>query len=310
MLPVRTKSQWPTWQELGWVTLIAVAMSLLDTAHTFFKYSAVGDALPWKYILVRIQMLWLIYPFLIPPIFVLARRFRMDREGYRNAFIHLAASFVFGYLHVTATGLVISSTGLAYPAVSPIEQQHFSSAFGPEVLRVMRVYFPFDLIVYWAIVGVVYAFHYYSESQQREMIALQLQASLTRARLQALRSQLNPHFLFNTLNTISVLAMKGDRDGVAEVLERLSILLRLCLDETRPQQVPLASELEFAEGYLEIQRIRFADRLTIRRHISPDTLNALVPCMIDPTASSRERDKARCRCQMRSKFNGHRGNSR
>jgi sensor histidine kinase YesM len=94
-----------------------------------------------------------------------------------------------------------------------------------------------------------------------------------------LRAQLNPHFLFNTLNAISVLAMKGDGAGVVHTLSLLSDLLRLTIDGL-PQEVSLAQELELTDRYLEIQRVRFPDRLVVDREIDPDIEDALVPSLV------------------------------
>jgi two-component system LytT family sensor kinase len=135
-------------------------------------------------------------------------------------------------------------------------------------------------LTYWTSVGAFYAFHYYQKARQQELTAVQLQASLTEARLQMLRCQLNPHFLFNTLNAMSVLVLKGEQETVMEMLVRLSDLLRMTLDETRPQKVPLEEELTLVDRYLAIQAVRFENRLTIERHVAPETAAALVPSMI------------------------------
>src|SRR5262249_36009629 len=129
--------------------------------------------------------------------------------------------------------------------------------------------------------------HYYSELHQRALAAeqlkttaAQLEASLTEARLRALRSQLNPHFLFNTLNAVSALALKGESRAVVRMLSKLSDLLRISLDEDRPQMIPLVKELEFTESYIEVQHLWFGDRVKVERIIPLETLNALVPTMI------------------------------
>jgi sensor histidine kinase YesM len=148
------------------------------------------------------------------------------------------------------------------------------------MLKFLTLYFAIDLLIYGAIVGLWYATHYARELRQRELAASQLQASLSEARLQALRAQLNPHFLFNTLNAISVLALKGEREPVAHTLSLLSDLLRLSLDTALPQEVPLARELQFVDRYLEIQRVRFPDRLRVERQIDDAALDGLVPSLI------------------------------
>ena len=134
--------------------------------------------------------------------------------------------------------------------------------------------------MYWGIVGGYYAIDYARELRRRELSATQLQASLTEARLRALRAQVNPHFLFNTLNAISVLAMKGDGQRVTQTLALLSDLLRLTIDGGLPQSVPLSHELELTDLYLEIQRVRFPDRLMVDRDIATDALDALVPSLL------------------------------
>src|SRR5205085_1761092 len=112
-----------------------------------------------------------------------------------------------------------------------------------------------------------------------EVEAAQLQRELVEARLDALRMQLNPHFLFNTLHAISAL-IHDNPDAADRVVARLSELLRLSLDQTKPQQVPLSEELPFLDRYLEIEQTRFAERLTIEKHIAPDAQQALVPYLI------------------------------
>jgi sensor histidine kinase YesM len=122
--------------------------------------------------------------------------------------------------------------------------------------------------------------------RERERVAAQLalkasrlEGSLTRANLESLRMQLNPHFLFNTLNAISVMALKGERHGVVRTLTLLSDLLRVSL-ENNAQVVPLRDEIAFLERYLEIEEIRFKDRLTVRMELSPATLDAEVPTLL------------------------------
>ncbi|MGH9935785.1 MAG: sensor histidine kinase, partial [Blastocatellia bacterium] len=117
------------------------------------------------------------------------------------------------------------------------------------------------------------------QAAQLELKAAQLEASLTQAQLDALRMQIHPHFLFNTLNTVSVL-MRNDAEAANRVLVRLSELLRLTLDKAGRHQAPLQEELEFLDLYLEIERTRFQDRLSVRTDIDPATLDALAPTLI------------------------------
>lgn len=133
--------------------------------------------------------------------------------------------------------------------------------------------------VYWVIVCAVHALTYYRRSQERERKALELSASLAQARLQALKMQLHPHFLFNTLNAIATLVHK-DAHAADDMIANLSNLLRLALDRSELQEVALRKELEFLDCYLEIEQMRLGDRLRVEKQIEPDVLNAQVPVMV------------------------------
>lgn len=115
--------------------------------------------------------------------------------------------------------------------------------------------------------------------RERERVTLQLETKLARAQLEALKIQLQPHFLFNTLNTISAL-LHRDAEAADRVLSRLGDLLRLSLQHSGKQEVMLRQELEFLERYLEIQQTRFQDRLTVRFDTDPEVLDALVPTLV------------------------------
>jgi len=132
---------------------------------------------------------------------------------------------------------------------------------------------------YAQVAAVGWAIHYQHESRQRSVRTSQLEARLAQAQLEVLRMQLQPHFLFNTLNAIAAL-MHRDIPGAERMLARLSDLLRHSLQNGAAQQVPLKEELAFLERYLDIERIRFQDRLTVERSIEPGTLDALVPNLV------------------------------
>lgn len=133
--------------------------------------------------------------------------------------------------------------------------------------------------VYWVIVCAVQALTYYRRSQERERKTLELSASLAQARLQALKMQLHPHFLFNALNAIATLVHK-DPHAADDMIANLSNLLRLALDHSEQHEVSLRKELEFLNCYLEVEQMRLGDRLRVEKHIEPATLNAMVPVMI------------------------------
>src|SRR5438309_7134833 len=151
----------------------------------------------------------------------------------------------------------------------------FAETFNPLLVKT----FHFNLLIYWVIVSVSHTFDYYRQVQERELRAAELEKRLTQAKLQALQMQLNPHFLFNTLHSISSL-MHKNVEAADRMIARLSDLLRLALESTDEHEVPLRQELSFLDRYLEIEQTRFGDRLQVHKEIAPDTLDAVVPNLI------------------------------
>lgn len=146
--------------------------------------------------------------------------------------------------------------------------------------------FHINLLLYFTVLGLQQAFAYYLRFREREqraaqleLEAAQLETQLARAQLDALKMQLQPHFLFNTLNTISVL-MQEDTAAANRMLMRLSELLRVSLKSNNTNEITLRQELDFLRSYLEIEQTRFHDRLKIKIEATPDTLDARVPNLI------------------------------
>jgi LytS/YehU family sensor histidine kinase len=117
-------------------------------------------------------------------------------------------------------------------------------------------------------------------SAQLETRAARLELGLADARLQALRMELNPHFLFNTLNAISGLVRKQQTDAAVSMLARLGDLLRVTLDRGLPQQIPIDDELALLQHYLDIERARFGSRLAVTLDVEPSAQDALVPTLV------------------------------
>jgi two-component system, LytTR family, sensor kinase len=136
-----------------------------------------------------------------------------------------------------------------------------------------------EAIAFGAVVAVIYAIDFYLRYRERETLALQLQARLSDAQLRALRAQLNPHFLFNTLNAATTL-LHRDPDAADTMLTRLGELLRLTMRADPEHETPLHQEMDLLERYLSIMRVRFYDRVTVRCEIDAAVANALVPSFI------------------------------
>jgi LytS/YehU family sensor histidine kinase len=136
-----------------------------------------------------------------------------------------------------------------------------------------------DLLAYGAIIGFMHSVHFYRRFRERERSALVLESNLANARLSALRAQLHPHFLFNSLNAIAALLRRDPRLAEATLMS-LSDLLRLSLSQAEKQEVPLREEMNFVNRYLEIQQTRFGDKLRIEQDLAPLTLDCLVPTLL------------------------------
>src|SRR5256714_554626 len=136
-----------------------------------------------------------------------------------------------------------------------------------------------DVLVYWSLLGVCQGIRHFRISQERERRAAELEASLTSAKLQALRMQINPHFLFNTLNSIAALVYVNPR-AADDMLGDLSELLRRSLDSMEEQEIPLAQELEFIGAYFSIEQKRFGERLRLEQSVPDELMKALVPALI------------------------------
>jgi len=139
--------------------------------------------------------------------------------------------------------------------------------------------FASESIAFAAMLAIVHGIEYHRRFREREVHAARLEAELASARLDALTAQLQPHFLFNTLNGISTL-MRRDVDAAEEMLTHLGDLLHRTLRLGDRHEVTLAEELDLLQHYLDIMKIRFEDRLTVRMDIEPGVTNALVPHLV------------------------------
>jgi two-component system, LytTR family, sensor kinase len=267
----RSAARWPSPSRLAIYALpvvCATLFGLIETTQNYLRAELQSRAFSWRIGLVDALPSWIILASLVPAVVAVSRRARLDRPRPAAAIaVHVTAAALFALTHETLMALFVS---WRWDDTSRLSMYFWKMVTG---------YLALDLVVYCGLIGAYYAIEYARELRRREIAASQMKASLSEARLQALRAQLNPHFLFNTLNAISVLAMKGEGARVTHTLSLLSDLLRLTI-EGLPQEVPLVRELELTERYLEIQRVRFPDRLTVEREIAADAEDALVPSLV------------------------------
>jgi two-component system, LytTR family, sensor kinase len=137
-----------------------------------------------------------------------------------------------------------------------------------------------DMAFYWAVIAFGYSLEIHRRYKNEELKAAQLEARLIETELKALREQMRPHFLFNTLNTIAVLVREKKNDDAVNLIARLSSLLRMTLDNTRVHEVTLRQEMDFLERYIEIQKARFSDRLNVGIMIEPEAMKARIPNLL------------------------------
>jgi two-component system LytT family sensor kinase len=226
---------------------------------------------------------WLVYAFLTPPIFAAARRWPIARPHVaRRALLHLAFALLF------CVGWAVGGKMLELALrllLNPQEVHAFVKAkgdqlwptLGLDVLSWIFITLPFGVVVYLCIAGIAHAIRYFVEANEREVQMARLSEQLTGARLAALHAQLNPHFLFNSLNTIAVLVRDGNRATATRVIEQLSEVLRSTLTRTHANEVSLDDELRLVRQYLAVEQARFSDRLRPVFDIDPATMSAAIP---------------------------------
>lgn len=211
---------------------------------------------------------WLLYAFLTPAVFAISRRWPLSRPHLtRHASVHLATSFLFCVAWAGA-GTMLRAL------LTPQAMYHGAGRF---FLSWLFITFPFGVAVYLCVVGIEHAIRYFAEARERELQVARLSDQLSGAKFAALQAQLNPHFLFNTLNTIAVLVRDDDRAAAVRIVEQLGDVLRRTLARHRSNEVTVGEELELVRQYLAIEQARFSDRLRATFDIAGDVLSAAVP---------------------------------
>jgi two-component system, LytTR family, sensor kinase len=230
------------------------------------------NPVPFWQILVWQMVSGYVWFALSPVILFLAGRFPFDLGRWKTSIpVHLAACIVIPLVQQAIDVFIL--TRLGYPP-----GRQFSS-FLEAYQFFIFVNLHLSILIYWSVVGIRSAYGYYQKYRERELKTSQLEARLAQSRLQVLKMQLHPHFLFNTLNAISELIHR-DPEAADRMITDLSDLLRLSFENLELQEVPLKQELEFLTKYLEIEQTRFHDRLQVEMSIAADTLDACVPNMI------------------------------
>ena len=211
---------------------------------------------------------WLILGALTPLVYLLARRYpiRPPIIG-RNLLVHVGGALLLCIGWATAGASLRWGLGIGPTQIT--KTQHLASWLLTTI--------PWGTFMYFTILGCVHAFAYFVEAKEREAQAARLAAQVAEARLGALRMQLHPHFLFNSLNAITVLVRDQDTTSAGRMLELLSDVLRQVLRTDQAHEISLDTELRFLERYLAIEQVRFSDRLRVRFDVDDELLDAAVP---------------------------------
>ena len=249
---------------------VATALGFFSAFAAFYFVSTFGEKPAEFGLLLTLNLgYWYSWAIITPGILWLSSRFPFDKATWKSAIpIHIAGVLVAVLVHVA---LAVASRMATYRMAGA--SLH---TWRTEAQQMFILNFDWEMMTYWSIVGLSHALRYHYEARARELSAAQLETRLVEAQLHTLQRQMQPHFLFNTLNTISAL-MHRDVEAADAMIARLSDLLRMSLQRVEVQEVALAEELDFLSKYLEIEQARFRDRLTVVFDVQSD---ALVPNLL------------------------------
>jgi len=253
------------WLEAALVFAAWTVFGLILASQFYMQFELRGQPVPWGEVLRNGLFEAYLWAFATLAIFWLARRFPLERgRMLRSLAVHLAGAIVLSLVRVAV--IVELSRHLEW-----LGERSFGRQFWGGLYQLV--------LLYTLLLGIAHAVLYYRRFRERERAAERLAAGLTEARLQVLKMQLQPHFLFNTLNAISAL-IPAEANAARRMVARLGDLLRIVLEHEETQEVTLREELAFLQPYLEIEQARLGDRLSVVMQIGPETLDARVPHLV------------------------------
>ena len=243
---------------------------LFNTLVVHYRSMLYGKPMSWTECAVyEMSYVW-IWAAVTPLVLIISRRFPLGRDRLAvTGLVHLFGAFAAAVITKSVWDFTIQ------PFVAPTQVPVDFDSFLKSVIRALD----FGVLHYLLLIVCHHAVEYYRKYEDGRLRASQLETKLATAQLQALKMQLHPHFLFNTLHSISEL-VHADPARAESMIVRLSDFLRLTLDQVCAQDVPVVEEMDFLRRYLEIEQMRFEDRLTIEWKIDPATLRVRVPNLI------------------------------
>lgn len=247
-------------------------MGLVLSVNRYITGLLTNQSVPWLTALITQLLPQIIWCAFIPIVIWIDERLRLAGKRWpARLLIHFLASIIISMVQTAIFGLVyLPLSGLPEISLSTLTQLYQSMALTRMVM---------GIVVYKLILTTKYALDYYEQYRAEKNHSALLEAQLAQAELQALKMQLQPHFLFNALNSISSLALEDARAAV-HMIARLGDFLRLTIENNGTQIVSLEQELEFLRCYLDIEQVRFRDRLRVDIDVDSSTLRAQVPNLI------------------------------
>jgi len=252
------------------VLALSTAAGIYFATQLHYAYP-IGERVPLVSALVINLFYYWTWGAAVPAVLFLARRYPLDASNWkRNLGAHAVASILLTILEIVVAAILLRFAWIFIDGKVPMR------SLAQSLSGSLRINFHSSFPTYWVILFAYLTFDYAAKYRDRALHATQLESRLSEARLHALRMQLNPHFLFNTLNSISSL-MYSDVEAADAMMTRLSELLRLTLQGDGKPEVSLRQELELLQRYIDIERIRFEERLRVTIDVDDEALDALLP---------------------------------
>jgi two-component system, LytTR family, sensor kinase len=260
-------------RKVAWLWLAWTLAGLFYITQDFVLRLHRNEIVPWAQLFVGWMVAMYICAAFTPAILWAGRRWPLDHQRrWAHAGLHLVFGAIFSVVSAAIEAPALMAFGV-FPAAQPL-------SLGAGAAMLIAYGLHGGIIRYWAVIGLQLAIRSHQNTLELKVRSSELAGQLAAARLSALKMQLQPHFLFNTLGTIMVLVQQQRTKEAETMLARLSDLLRLAVDDVNTQEVPLWHELEFLRRYLSIEEVRFRDRLRIRIAADAHASDAFVPHML------------------------------
>lgn len=259
-----------------YLLLFAIIVIIVFVAKDYIKFLMWRkyDYFNWSQAIAIPFVNYILWAFLAPIVYNLMLLFPIKKGlSAKTGSYHLFFSFIMAFIHEVISNMMYITIILIIYPIENIE------SFLLLRWSTIPAAIADRMIEYWIILGAFMAYYYFQQYKDREVQMVVMENELSNAQLKALRNQLQPHFLFNALNTVSALMSSNVKDA-QRVLAKLATLLRTMLDQDQQHEIPLRDEIDYLKNYLFIEQTRFMDRLSVNYDMHPESLKAIVPNLI------------------------------